>query len=202
MKQREDRRIGRTRQLLREALFSLIKEQGFEALSVQQIIDRANIGRATFYSHFDNKEDLLICGFDELRSALRERQRIAYASGGTLDDRVFAFSHDVFTHCDKFRDVFQIMVAKGSGTTIKRVLHQLVLELMREEIRRSHPRNLRTSIENEATIQFLSGGLFGLLMWWLAARKPCSIDMINDNFRCLAISALRVMTTGIPATGA
>jgi len=99
-------------------------------------------------------------------------------------------------------DLFQIMVAKGSGTTIKRVLHQLLLELMREEIRRSHPTNPRGSTEDEATIQFLSGGLFGLLMWWLAARKPCSVDMINDNFRCLAISALSVVTSGIPMTEA
>ncbi len=49
----------RTQQLLRGALFSLIQERGFEALSVQDIIDRANVGRATFYSHFDNKQDLL-----------------------------------------------------------------------------------------------------------------------------------------------
>jgi hypothetical protein len=109
------------------------------------------------------------CGW-KLRNGLRERQRVAYAPGGTLDDRVFAFSHDVFTHCENFRDVFQIMVAKGAGTTIKRVLHQLLLELMREEIRRSDPSNPRGSTEDEATIQFLSGGLFGLLMWWLAAK--------------------------------
>jgi hypothetical protein len=46
----------------------------------------------------------------------------------------------------------------------------LLLELMREEIRRSDPSNPRGSTEDEATIQFLSGGLFGLLMWWLAAK--------------------------------
>jgi len=59
MAKKADRRIERTQQLLRGALFSLIQERGFEALSVQDIIDRANVGRATFYSHFDNKQDLL-----------------------------------------------------------------------------------------------------------------------------------------------
>ena len=54
--------MRRTEQLLRTALFSLIREQGFEALRVQDIIDRANVGRATFYAHFDNKEDLLLSG--------------------------------------------------------------------------------------------------------------------------------------------
>ena len=71
----EDRRIQRTRQLLQGALLSLIQEKGFESLSVQDIIDRANVGRATFYAHFQNKEDLLASGIDGLRASLKERQR-------------------------------------------------------------------------------------------------------------------------------
>jgi hypothetical protein len=59
----DDRRVQRTRQLLRTALVPLIEENGFEALTVQDIIDRANVGRATFYAHFDKKEDLLVSGF-------------------------------------------------------------------------------------------------------------------------------------------
>jgi AcrR family transcriptional regulator len=89
---KEDRRVERTQRLLREALFSLIQEKGFEALSVQEIIDRANVGRATFYAHFDNKEDLLVSGFDTLRASLKERQRQALSRGRNIDERVFARS--------------------------------------------------------------------------------------------------------------
>ena len=66
-----DPRIQRTQQLLRAALMSLIKEKGYESLSVQNIIDRARVGRATFYAHFDSKEDLLASGIQELRESLR-----------------------------------------------------------------------------------------------------------------------------------
>lgn len=59
MAKRRDRRVERTEQLLRQALLALVQEKGFEALTVQEIIDRANVGRATFYAHFDNKDDLL-----------------------------------------------------------------------------------------------------------------------------------------------
>jgi AcrR family transcriptional regulator len=81
---RQDRRIQRTQQLLEAALLSLIKEKEFDAISVQEIIDRANVGRATFYTHYDNKEDLLESGFDALLAALRERQREARSHGGQL----------------------------------------------------------------------------------------------------------------------
>jgi AcrR family transcriptional regulator len=101
MGKRKDRRIQRTRQLLRGALFSLIQEKGFEPLSVQDIIDRANVGRATFYAHFENKEDLLLSGFDALRESLRERHREALSRGSSVDERIFAFSHDMLAHVNE-----------------------------------------------------------------------------------------------------
>ena len=50
--ERVDRRVQRTRHLLNEALMSLIMEKGYEAITVQDIIDRANLGRSTFYAHY------------------------------------------------------------------------------------------------------------------------------------------------------
>src|SRR5262245_63624677 len=110
-----DRRVQRTQQLLRSALMGLIQEKGFEALSVQDIIDRANVGRATFYAHFDSKEDLLASGIEELSASLRERQRQALATATRPDDRLFAFSHELFVHANEHRLVFRAMVGKRSG---------------------------------------------------------------------------------------
>ena len=58
-----DRRIERTRRALMNALMDLIAEQGYEKTTVQGILDRANVGRSTFYAHYFNKQDLLLRGF-------------------------------------------------------------------------------------------------------------------------------------------
>lgn len=59
-----DRRAIRTRKALHDALMRLILRKGYEATTVQEVIDEANVGRSTFYAHYTGKEDLLRKGFD------------------------------------------------------------------------------------------------------------------------------------------
>jgi AcrR family transcriptional regulator len=179
MARREDRRVQRTQQLLRGALFSLIQEKGFEGLAVQEIIDRANVGRATFYAHFDNKEDLLVSGFDGLRASLKQRQRNALSKAGNVDDRVLAFSREMFAHANEHRQVFQAMVGKRSGAVVQQMLHRVLVDLVREEVK------------SEPLVQFVAGAFFGLLMWWMDGKMRMSVDEIDSLFRRLAIPALK-----------
>ncbi len=93
-----DRRSQRTRQLLSTALVALMLEQRYDMITVQDIIDRANVGRSTFYAHYFDKEDLLVSNFtrvlDELVQPIKQSDR---------DDlstllRVTLFFHHVKAH--------------------------------------------------------------------------------------------------------
>jgi AcrR family transcriptional regulator len=188
---KEDRRVQRTQRLLREALISLIQEKGFEGLSVQEIIDRANVGRATFYAHFDNKEDLLVSGFDELRASLKERQRDAFSHGSSGDERVFAFSHEMITHVNEYRLVFRAMVGKHSGAMVQQLVHKLLMDLVRDDVKAMVPRVSANSVPTEALAQFIAGAFFGLLIWWLNEKKGLSVEELNALFRRMAIPAMK-----------
>jgi AcrR family transcriptional regulator len=187
---REDRRIERTRQLLEAALLSLIKEKEFDAISVQEIIDRANVGRATFYAHYDNKEDLLESGFDGLLTTLRERQREARSHGGPIDERLFAFSHHLLAHADEHRAIFPAMVSKRGGALIQHLLRNLLVKVVREDVREAAQVSLGR-VPEEAIVQFIAGSLFGLMMWWLGGKKKLSVDEVEALFRKLAVPALK-----------
>jgi AcrR family transcriptional regulator len=185
-----DRRVQRTRQLLRTALMSLIQEKGFESSSVQDIIDRANVGRATFYAHFDSKEDLLASGIEELRASLRERQHQALSST-TADDRLFAFSCELFVHADAHRTVFRAMVGKRSGAFVQQLLHKMLVDLVREELKLMSPASRATETPAEAMAQFIGGGLFGLLIWWANGKMRMPVKEVDAVFRRLAIPAVK-----------
>jgi len=168
---------------------ALIQEKGFEALSVQDIIDRANVGRATFYAHFDSKEDLLASGIENLRESLKERQRQGRLAAGS-DERVFAFSRELFTHANEHRTVFRAMVGKRSGAVVQQLLQKMLVDLVRDEVKTTW-----AGVENdspvEAVSQFIGGGLFGLLLWWGNGRMRIPVEDVDSMFRRLAIPSLK-----------
>jgi AcrR family transcriptional regulator len=196
-----DRRVQRTQDSLRAALMALIEEKGFEPLSVQDIIDRANVGRATFYAHFDSKEDLLASGIERLRASLQERQRHAAATEARGDARLLAFSHELFAHANEHRAVFRAMVGKRSGAVVQQLLHKLLVDLVRDEVKQIivRPGALDVATPVEAIAQFLGGGLFGLLVWWGTGRMRMPVEDVDSMFRRLAVPALMDVAHGVVA---
>lgn len=122
-----DRRIQKTRKLLSEALISLIIEKGYDAVTVQDILDRANVGRSTFYAHFENKEHLLLSGQGDFQKLLVHPDRDAKGdSPGPAINFLWLFEHIAENHklamammvdqrerlaTDFFRDVIALKMA-------------------------------------------------------------------------------------------
>lgn len=191
MAKKTDRRVQRTQELLEAALLSLMKEKAFETISVQEIIDRANVGRATFYAHYDNKVDLLASGFEGMERTLKERQRQARSRVNNTDERLFAFSHALLAHAHENREVFPAMVGKRGGAVIQHALRNLLVQLVREDVKAMVSEGKKASVPDEASVHFIAGGLFGLLVWWLNGNMRLSVDDANRIFRRLSIPALR-----------
>jgi AcrR family transcriptional regulator len=157
--------------------------------TVQDIIDRANVGRATFYAHFDSKEDLLASGIETLRESLKERQRQARSAGGS-EDRLFSFSRHLFSHANEHRTVFRAMVGKRSGAVVQQLLQKMLVDLVRDEVKAAWS-GAKSDTAVEAVSQFIGGGLFGLLLWWGNGRMRMSVEDVDSMFRRLAIPSLK-----------
>jgi AcrR family transcriptional regulator len=90
--QRDDRRSERTREALIHALLELIGVKHYDQITVQDIVDRANVGRSTFYAHYQHKDDLLHSGFDHVLDELV--RHIELGEGNRLVfDTTFLFRH-------------------------------------------------------------------------------------------------------------
>jgi hypothetical protein len=115
--EKTDKRVARTQRALRGALLELMVECGYEKLSVQQILDRAGVGRATFYLHYRNKEDLLRTSLEGLREHLTRDWHSA-SKGKAQSPSPLGFSLAFFQHIDSHRKLYRAIVGRESGAIV------------------------------------------------------------------------------------
>lgn len=177
-----DRRVLRTRRTLREALVSLLLQRGWDAVSVQDICDRADVGRSTFYTHFADKEELLIGGFDDLRQALRAGPASAPGPAAPL-----RFARGLLEHAHENQRLFLALVGKRSGYVVLRRFRDMVVALVREDLA-----GLRgAGPSRDAAVHYIAGGLMELLTWWLESRSPLGPEAVERLLLELAAPAIQ-----------
>ncbi|MFL6630222.1 MAG: TetR/AcrR family transcriptional regulator [Vitreoscilla sp.] len=168
-----DRRAARSRDLLLDALPGLMAERGFERLTTQNIIDRAGVGRATFYAHFDNKEELLAASVDRLRAWLEAMRRPE--AGHPL-----AFMPPFFDHLDSHRAIYRTTFERESEVTVERLIRSMLRELVRTELVAQRG-GRRDDAAIELATQFVVSTFWSVTVWWLGGgvlRTPAEINAI------------------------
>lgn len=188
---REDRRVQRTQQLLRHALVELILEKGYETVTVQDITDRANVGRSTFYAHYSDKEELLVSGFDALKKVIVEHRRAARAARRGKDAGPLDFSLLLFEHADAHRHLYRAMVGRESGVAIQNKMRRLVTQLTRDDLAALVPSGGKAPASTfEGVVHFVVGAFLGLLTWWLDSPQPLAPGEVDALFRRLAVPGI------------
>ena len=103
-----DRRVRRTRDRLGDAMVDLLQEKPFDTITVQQVLDRAGVGRSTFYTHYRGKEDLFLSDCDEFFEAMAT----ALSRHRDTSERV-APVRELFAHVAEMRTFYSALVASG-----------------------------------------------------------------------------------------
>src|SRR5688572_2762159 len=107
-KKKQDARVRRTRDALGDALVALMQEKPFDTITVQDVLDRAKVGRSTFYSHYSDKDDLLMSDAEEFY----ERGSFALSARGDKSDRVFPVE-EFFNHIAEARRFVNALSSSG-----------------------------------------------------------------------------------------
>lgn len=175
-----DRRIQRTRQILQEALIELILKKGFDAVTVQDIIDHANVGRSTFYAHFRDKEDLLLSGFEHLRAQLEEH----LMSESVANDSRWALNLSMFQHAQSQRKLYKALAGKQGGNVALAHIQKYLFTYLHNHLKQVLSKR-KKGIPPEILAQYLSSSFISLLTWWLDNDSQYSPEQMNEYYRQL-----------------
>jgi AcrR family transcriptional regulator len=180
-----DSRSRRTRDALGDALVGLMQERPFKSITVQEVLDRAEVGRSTFYTHYRDKDDLFLSDvedFWEMMSSMLERS-------GEKSNRV-APVRELFAHVAEAKSFRESLAAAEKVND--------VMELGQGQFARAIEQRLITLSGGEenkpgqfaATSHALAGALFSSLTWWIDRRMPVSAAEMDDAFHRLVWSGV------------
>lgn len=184
----EDRRIQKTLKLLREALVSLIAEKPYDSIVVKEILDRANVGRSTFYMHFRDKDELLISGIHDMLGPVAS----VAPSSGRGPDRILWFSLPVFEHHYRHAHAWGDRIGARGRAILHEHLRRVLTEIIAEVID-THSRSRRKSVGQippDLVAAYVASTFVRVLNWWLDKKMRLSPKEINEVFRRLTLPTL------------
>jgi len=172
--------------VLQHALTSLILKKSYEAITIQDICDEANVGRSTFYAHYTSKDDLKRKGFEHLRKELVDRQREAQAASGEIKDRSLSFSLTMFEHARDHIDLYRALVGGRGGAVSLGQIRQILSDLVRNEFTAIAGKNSVDTVPRELVVQYVVGAFMAVMTWWLDGGAKLPPKRIDAMFRRLA----------------
>ncbi|MCC7205773.1 MAG: TetR/AcrR family transcriptional regulator [Anaerolineae bacterium] len=177
---RFERRKQRTRALLRQAAIDIMLERGYDAVTVQDIVNRADVGRGTFYIHFKDKEDLLWSVIDEqLNDLHRQIQQIALDR--PFEERVYFIWLLNFQYvADNRRLIHMALGPKGHGPLAYRVYFRMA-GMMLTDLPSFAPR-MPFKLPFEFMANYLIGAQMQITVWWLDHMDDYSAQDIARMF--------------------
>lgn len=179
----EDRRVRRTRRLLRDALLALMRERHYDDITVQDILDRADVGRSTFYAHFYDKDDLLLTGLQEIRDLFERRGDADGHSEGSL-------SLELFRHVRQYEGIYSALAGNRAGERVIQHVHRSIAEHLRGRLDRFVPAGPELSPPRDVLVAYLENTLVALLKWWLERGSAYSPEQMSSMFRSLVLPGL------------
>ena len=187
-----DPRVVRTRQQLRAALVSLIEESGVDALTVQDITDRAELNRATFYLHYRDKQDLLE---KSLRDAIDE---LTADLGASPEEQIqLAIDESprpikaVFEHVAQHAHFYRVMLSAEGVPAFSAGVRDYMAEVTLRWLTALQPHPRQSRVPLEIVANSLSWSLLGVLIWWLEHDLPHPPEYMAEQFQLLITLDLR-----------
>ncbi|GCE28899.1 TetR family transcriptional regulator [Dictyobacter alpinus] len=162
----EDRRVQRTRKLLEQALLELIAEQDYDSITVRQITDRANMGRATFYLHFTDKEHLLLTTVQVLQKDLA--QRLQPLNRQDLLSEENMLGEKIFQHVAHYQDLYRVLLGeRGAAVVRQRLMEAMTQAAEHYVVHALLEITPEPAIPTSFLASFLSSTTYTAIKWWL-----------------------------------
>ena len=181
-----DRRQQKTRAAVFRAFSTLLSEKSYSKITVQEIIDTANVGRTTFYAHFETKDDLLktLCKelFDHIISSAADCTHThGLYSDGNAPESVFCH---LLQHLQEDENNILELLSCESSEIFLRYFKDSLNELIQDQFVDQN-RKTNTGIPRDFLVNHISGSFVEMVLWWIRGRRKQAPEELDRYFRAV-----------------
>jgi len=171
---------------------SRVIEKKYESITVQEILDRADVGRSTFYLHFRDKDELLASGLQNVGHLVRSAQTAFKAPPGKSYEKIIGFSLAMFEHAYEYRAVQRAMLGSNAEPIVRRQIHGALAAVIGQEVKSEFHKRKHDdcTVSPELLTHFLVSTFISVMSWWLNARNPVPPKNIDATYRRLVLPCL------------
>ncbi|SFL54727.1 transcriptional regulator, TetR family [Paenibacillus sp. 1_12] len=168
MTRKTDLRVIKTREGIRRAFLELIREKGYDAITIQDIAERSMTNRNTFYLHYTDKKDLLETVTDEVLDALTGKLTVVIAQKSDQFLMSQAIIRIVFEHVLEHSVFCKAMLGKHEVPRFHDKMKQIIHHIFHQVLNQNHSQ-LQDSkgIPNDFLENCLSSLYIGTIVWWV-----------------------------------
>lgn len=175
---KQDRRVKRTQNLLAKALIALTLEKGYDAITIRDITQFADVGYATFFRHYHDKDELLQ---DVLEVVLDELMHVFFASSYQGDPAVDGLL--LFSYVQQHSEVIRVLLSsRGSSSLIQRIIEAVTQDVLTREALIEGG-----VVPTEIAAYHLITSSITLVQWWLEHDMPYTPERMGEIYQELII---------------
>lgn len=183
----EDRRVQRTRELLQKALLELLQTCDYDVIMIQDITERANVGRTTFYLHYESKEDLYRQAHQtEVARIAGVQLTRAELFADTPPARMVA----VYAYHWSTRDLLRVVYFGRDSEVIHRQLRDHSAQQMAMQLQAAFS-DARFKVPVDVVATLLAVSEMGLMMWWIEKHVDHTPEQMAAYFHRLRRGVLQ-----------
>lgn len=169
-KPKEDLRVRRTHKLLYNALLELMENQPFENITVKQICDLAMVHRTTFYTHFNDKYDLLSHALRQMAEEELNFSTTAHSPAENL--------REIFTVASKNKNLFTQLLSEERDSLRNLLRREMGTGLHKQLTKHLSTEDKSTDMDIQIIIEVYTGAMIGVLNWWIENNMPIDQEEI------------------------
>ena len=184
-----DRRVQRTREILQKSLIDLISERDYDSITIQDIVNRANIGRTTFYLHYNSKDELFMSCHEAMVRQFRIGLLHPLSQDELLSPKIPGGLKLAYRHLEESRAMLYSIFHGKDNLILLRQLRDWNAQQIEANLRAAFA-ELESSIPLDVLSNYLAGAQITLLHWWLEKRRPHTLEEVGQTFHRLQRAAI------------